>query len=1127
MANHPQPADYLTFLRQNPAEQDALYQDLLIPVTSFFRDPGTFKIIAEAALPLLTSYQATGTPLRVWVAGCSTGQEAYSVAMCFREFFGEEAPPIQLFGTDLSEPAIAKARAGLYTLSEVTPLSPLRLKTFFTRTEDGYRVIKSIRDMCVFARHDLLKDPPFGKIDFISCRNVLIYMDAYLQKKALTTFHYALNNRGLLWLGRSETIGSVPALFSVGSIKSANLFTRRDVPGGFMPLTSNIRRGQPLPTPPDPKTDPMRPDYQKTADELILNRYTPAGVVVNGALDVVHFRGSTAAYLEQAPGKPTHNLLLLARQGLAFELRNLLHKAKKTQAQVSKENIPVGVNGSLSSVTIEAMPLPGTLDPHYLVLFHPAPAPGPEPPARKARKGTAPAPPTPAQVAHVTLLEKELAQAREDMRSITEDQEAVNEELQSANEELLSGSEELQSLNEELETSKEELQSTNEELLIYNQEMASLNQQLTASRDYCEAIIGNIREPLLVLDRALHVRTANRAFYQTYSIDQPDIEGELIYNLGRQEWDIPELRTLLEQILPEKTTVNDFELTHAFAHIGQRVMLLNARELIRKTSPEALILLSIEDITDRKRAQNAIQESAELFRKLVTNLPAPVYSCDANGYLVFFNEAAAVLWGLRPELGKARWCGSERLFRPDGTPLPLNASPMAIALREQRTVPGEELMVERPDGSRSYIMAYSQPEFDWAGTLTGATNVAFDVTESVEATRKLVESEQNFRQLAELMPQKIASADAHGTALYYNLEWLTYSGLTQFDLLRQGWHQLVHPDEQSALLGQWKQALETGTNFEMVLRLRHKDGEYRWHLSRSSPVREETGAVYKWLIVSTQIQEQVEQRELLTKAVALRTHELLTANELLEANNQSLQRINKELDAFAYVTSHDLQEPLRKIQTLAGRIHDTEQANLTPTGQDYFRRIQTAAGRMQQLIRDLLAFSQLSAVGKPPQSVDLNQLTGEVLTELDELMTENRAEVLVGQLGQANVIEYQFRQLLHNLLSNALKFSVPGTLPRIRVDRQTGTGREFGHPQLLPNQPYCLLTVADNGIGFEPQYGERIFGVFQRLHGRDQYEGTGIGLAIVKKIVENHKGLVLATGQPNQGATFSIYIPLS
>ena len=535
LSKYEDPSAYLAYLRENKQEQDILYQDLLIPVTEFFRDTKTFDHLCETVLPHIFKNKTPGDPVRVWVAGCSTGEEAFSVAICIKEFFTNTTFPgwdgrrraVQIFATDLNEHAIMKARSGFYKKTEVGNISPQRLKEFFIKSDGGYQVNKEIRDMCVFALHNFLKDPPFGKIDFISCRNVLIYMEPYLQKKALTTFHYSLQSRGFLLLGKTETISSVPDLFTVAA-KNDNLFLRKDGTGKFMHVaTQRIERNlQDYNV--NPQTETISTDFQKAADDVIRNKYMPTGVVVNEAFDIVNFRGRTNDYLEQLDGKPSHNLLKLAKQGLAFDLRSILHKVKKEKAAVIKENISLqqnlvaGQNGdSARMISIEAIPL-NTVEPHYLVLFHETP--NLKPPAKKIsatlKKDD--------KEIRIKQLEQQLLHTHEDMRSITEEQEAANEELQSANEELLSSSEELQSLNEELETSKEELQSTNEELLVVQQEMINLNKEVTEERDSAEAVLANIREPLLVLDKNLRIKKANPSFYKTFNIPESQTEGLLI-----------------------------------------------------------------------------------------------------------------------------------------------------------------------------------------------------------------------------------------------------------------------------------------------------------------------------------------------------------------------------------------------------------------------------------------------------------------------------------------------------------------------------------------------------------------------------------------------------------------------
>ena len=1121
-----EPAGYLKYLRENKEEQDVLYQDLLIPVTAFFRDRKSFENLCETVFPAIVKNKPASESIRIWVAGCSTGEEAYSIAICCKEFLSKFSSKgsekrVQIFATDLSEPAIAKARMGVYTKIELEGVSELRLNEYFTKINGSYQVNRQVRDMCIFASHNFLKDPPFGKMDLISCRNVLIYMEPYLQKKALTTFHYSLNPKGFLLLGKSETTAGVPDLFAPNA-KNEKVYSRKDVPSRFIHVVSQ-RAEQNLNISNDKtKADNMRSDFQKTADDIMLSKYTPAGVVVNEAMDIVQFRGSTSNYLEQSAGKPSHNLLVMAKYGLAFELRSILHKAKKEKAPVIKENIPVQVNGNLTNVTIEAIPLPNTIDPHYLILFHDSPSSGNKQSAVN-KKTTGKSKPDEKDL-RIRQLEKELAQTREDMRSITEDQEAANEELQSANEELLSGSEELQSLNEELETSKEELQSTNEELTVINQEMISLNEQVEAARNYAESIVANIREPLLVLDKHLRIKTANKSFYNTFKVNEQETEGALIYNLGNKQWDIPELRSLLEKVLPEKSIFNDFEVIHYFPVIGELIMLLNAREVINKSNSEKLILLSIQDITERIKAQRKVEESEHRYHNMIYSSPSMIGIFKGENMIIeIANDAILNSWGkdkriigksifsVMPEIVAQGFDKHLLKVYKTGTPYHSYETPVTL-LRHGK----KELIY--------YSFVY-QPQRNVNGEIEGVAIIANEVTPQAILNKKIKDSEENFRQLAELMPQKISKADASGNFFFYNQNWLNYSGLSLESLIGNGWAKIVHPDELKEVKKRWRNSIKTGSDFEMEIRILSNKGEYKWHLSRATAVKDEHGKITKWLGAATEIQEQVEQRVALENAVTERTNELSEAIGAMVNKNEELQKMNRELESFAYVSSHDLQEPLRKIQTFAGRILENENKKLSPNGKKYFRIMQDSASRMQALIEDLLAFSGLTTAERKFEITDLGDIIEKIKIDLKEVIKEKHAIIKIAELCPVNIIVFQFHQLMQNLISNALKFSRPKHAPFIIIKSSIIDGKKLKKLKLSPEIKYCHISVADNGIGFENKFREKIFEVFQKLHGKDEYPGTGIGLSIVRKIVDNHSGIIIASSRLNKGSTFDIYIP--
>lgn len=419
-----------------------------------------------------------------------------------------------------------------------------------------------------------------------------------------------------------------------------------------------------------------------------------------------------------------------------------------------------------------------------------------------------------------------------------------------------------------------------------------------------------------------------------------------------------------------------------------------------------------------------------------------------------------------------------------------------------------------------YFNFVYQPYREVDETISGVTIIATEVTPEVEFNKKIKESEENFRQLAELMPQKISQADALGNVFFYNQNWLSYSGLSLESLKNDGWKKIIHPDEVSKITKRWKHSLKTGNDFEMEIRFLNKKGEYKWHLIRATAMKDESGNIVKWLSAATEIQKQIEQRTELEIAVENRTDDLKQAN-------QELLKINKELEAFTYGSSHDLQEPLRKIQTFAGRILEKENQNLSEKGKEYFHLMKNAAERMQTLIQDLLAFSRINAAERKFEKIDLNVIIEEVKEEFKEMIAEKQAVIEVKEICVVNIIPFQFRQLMQNLFSNSLKFCNPKIPPHIIIECRNIKYSKKNMLNLPTQKEYNHIRITDNGIGFEREFSEKIFEVFQRLHSKEEYAGTGIGLAIVKKIVDNHNGTITAISELGKGTTFDIYIPAS
>ena len=739
MAIHklPDAKNYLSLLSKDKDEQDILFQDVLILITSFFRDPKSFDELKETVFPAILKGKPIDEPIRLWVVACSTGEEAYSMAICLHESLERHAleqgmtnRTIQIFASDISEGAIRKARTGLYSAQEVQQVDKKRLNTYFVKRKGGYQVNETIRGMCIFAPHNFLKDPPFARMDLISCRNVLIYLGTFLQKKAFSTFHYSLKEKGFLLLGNSETANAASELFSP-FIKHDRIYLRRAVPATL--IRRAAIRNEFLSTP-KPKQiirpEVSVPDFRRSAESTLLSKFTPPAVIINEDADVVHIHGNLTSFLQTPQGEPTFQLMKMAWEELAFELRNALHKAKTSASAFRTKEIPLKTDGELLQVTIEITPLQNTNEPHFLIAFRESLSTSGNPVSIL----TTPA--TDFAQLRIAALEKELAQVREDMRTISEEQEAVNEELKSSNEEL-------QSLNEELEMAKEELQSTNEELVSANHELIDKQERINNARIYSESIIATLREPHVILDNFYRVRSANKAFYEKYQITHEETINKVFFELQEKLWDNERLRSELNGILTNKNQLATFEFSLYTPSKGTRDILMNARNIVQGNGADELVLLTIEDISDSK-IFNVVKESEAYHRQLLLGLPVAVYTCDAEGYIQTFNDACVDLWGRTPEIGKDQWCGSWKIYKQNGDPLPLDECPMALALREG-FVTHTKIIVEHPDTSQRHIIPYPQPVYDTSGKMTGTVNTLIDITEQVNAGKVIEENEIRTR----------------------------------------------------------------------------------------------------------------------------------------------------------------------------------------------------------------------------------------------------------------------------------------------------------------------------------------------------------------------------------------------
>ncbi len=712
---------YARYLKEHPPEITSLFKELLINVTNFFRDPEAFSALKQAILPTLIADKPEDYVFRVWVAGCATGEEAYSIAIVLRELMDDSRHEfkVQIYSTDISDDTIATARAGLYPPNIALDVTPGRLRRFFTKEDGGYRVKKEIREMVVFAVQNVIKDPPFTKLDLLSCRNLMIYLEPELQNRLIPAFHYALKPGGVLFLSPSESIGNHTELFTPLNRKWKFYSAVPSLVATRAVLASNLAwTAEPVhKTPEDIIKIAKETNLAELTRRMLLQFYAPASVVTDAKGYILYVYGETGKYLRPAPGHASLNLLDMVREGLQPELRSAIQTAGQGTPTTLNRELSVKTNDDFQSVLLSVRTLsnPNDREPLLLVSFQDIEQPISCNPSHSKRKRTS----KPDELRHIEELECELAYTKENLQTTIEEQFASNEELKCANEEMQSTNEELQSTNEELETSKEELQSINEELITVNSELQAkivqladmqndmknlldnihvgtifLDQHLIirrftrdavqiyrlvpsdvgralgdikpelegedlldaahavldnlvpverevktlngnwylariqpyrtlenvidgvvltftnitertrakAAQDarlLAESIINTVRQPLIVLNDALKVISASRSFYRYFQVTAEETVDHLVYELGNNQWDIPALRKLLEAVLVSGQAFDNYLVEHDFPNIGQRKMLLNASSIIGQTDEPHLILLAMDDVTDK------------------------------------------------------------------------------------------------------------------------------------------------------------------------------------------------------------------------------------------------------------------------------------------------------------------------------------------------------------------------------------------------------------------------------------------------------------------------------------------------------------------------------------------------
>lgn len=522
------------------------------------------------------------------------------------------------------------------------------------------------------------------------------------------------------------------------------------------------------------------------------------------------------------------------------------------------------------------------------------------------------------------------------------------------------------------------------------------------------------------------------------------------------------------------------------------------------------------DITEQKRSLQTLEESEKRHRQLIDSLPASVYTCNSHGAITSFNESSVKLWGRTPQIGVDLWCGSWKIYSLDGALLPLESCPMAIALQDGKPVYGKEIVIERPDGTRRHILPHPTPFLDASGKVVEAVNMLVDITELRRTEFALQVSEDRFRQAADSTPVLFWMAEANGNRNFFNKAWQEFTG-NIYPGADNDWKKSIHPQDTSQYMLIYSHAFDKHEEYKIEYRLRRNDGVYRWILEHGIPWYTSDGSFEGYLGSCVDIEEKKMMTDALEKEVEKRTRQLKQANH-------KLQRYNEQLEQFTYAASHDMKEPLRKIFFFNNYLYESLK-DLQPKQKDFLERSITATKRMQVLIDDLLVYATTASTIPNLEWVSLDKVVKDVIDAHEVTIEGKNATIEFAVLPEILGVPFQINQLFDNLIGNALKYSHQERAPHIVIGYESIPGSALDIDEADVHTQYHKVTITDNGIGFKPEYASQIFNLFHRLHGRAEFPGSGIGLAICKKIVQNHQGFIHASARVNEGATFEIYLP--
>jgi len=1129
------PDTYATFLKEHKDEVRQLGHDFLIGVTHFFRDAEAFDIIRNQVVKAIIDNKEDEETIKIWVTACSTGEEAYTIAMVVDDVLEESAKnlTVKIFASDIDDEAIQFASAGVYPSSVGKDIPPHYLEKYFTGSGKSYTIIPRIRKQIVFARHNIIKDPPFIKNDLVSCRNMLIYISPALQQRIFSLLLFAAGREGYIFLGPSENsallkkdveeISARWKIYRKTAESKPGYYYQQGIPESF---TSRTQRASRALQNKDTRSQTILWDDFR---QVLMDELCYVVLYIDSNFDIQETIGPYEKFLNLPRRQLQLNLLRMMPSSISVLLSAEIRKAEKTGQKSHLRNVRYKKGEEV--IVADVFVRPGGRNngglPTMIVLRE---VPAVDPGGNGFHDGNGHG----QDEEYVQALESELNDTRSQLQLAIEDLEATNEELQSTNEELLSANEELQSSNEELQSLNEELITLNTEHQLKIKELLELNDDLNnyfRSTDIAQVF----------LDNQLRIRKFNPASARMINFIDSDLGRPLthISNNIRSENLLDDVQTvlrtgrpiekevqmntgknLLMRVIPYVTHDGKRDgITISFVDITAITDLNNIIRAVFNSSPSAIFAFQ-----SRRDMQDQITDFTILSTNYAANALCKRMNDDLKGLSLKKDLPQLAI----PELlskymevvrGDKSHHGSV-YFKEDNKWFEVSLVKMMDGFVASFTNITERKMAE--DRLRTN---YSE----LITTRETLKHLNIQLEEKVrERTRALSVSEERFRLVSRVTNDALWDWDFVNNVVWWGDTFFRQFGHRQNGtaLDRAWWLQHIHADDRAGAEKSIYAAINGHeTQWTHEYRFRREDGTYAYILDRAYILHDDNGTPYRMLgsmlditEIKTATEEIARQKEVLEEKVVERTQQLQQLNEALETSNHDLQQ-------FASIASHDLQEPLRKIHMFSRAVMD--QCNGATAGdiKSYFEKIIRSTDRMRALIIDILNFSRLSADVTDYVRTDTRKMLADILEDFELSIREKKATITIVDLPELDLIPGQYRQVLHNLLSNSLKFSRPDVPPRITIGSVRVRDKSFASPP-DPEGTCYRFTLTDNGIGFEEKFAETIFKLFQRLHPKDRFEGTGIGLAITKKIIERHNGIITAHSREGEGTRFDWILPL-